>query len=236
MSEKRTILIIEDEHTISNFICRALSANDYKPIPAFAGKEGLSLYFSHGPDLVLLDLGLPDIDGIEILKNLRQWSKTPVIVVSARGYEREKVAALDFGADDYIVKPFGTSELLARIRTAMRHSPQAAGTEVWGEEKVTIGKLAIDYGKRTVYKAGEKIHLTPIEYKLLVLLSKNAGKVLTHDFIIREIWGVYTEESHTLRVNMANIRRKIEANPGAPQYILTEMGVGYRMAEEVTEG
>ena len=139
------------------------------------------------------------------------------------------------GADDYIVKPFGTSELLARIRTAMRHSLQSAGTNAAGEEKVTIGELEIDYNKRTVSRAGERIHLTPIEYKILVLLSQNAGKVLTHDFIIREVWGVYTDESHTLRVNMANIRRKIEANPGAPKYILTEMGVGYRMVEEPVE-
>jgi len=159
-----------------------------------------------------------------------------VIVVSARGHEREKVAALDFGADDYIVKPFGTSELLARIRTAMRHSPQSATAEALGDEVFIVGKLEIDYNKRVVYKDGEKVHLTPIEYKLLVLLSKNAGKVLTHDFIIREIWGVYTDESHTLRVNMANIRRKIEENPGVPQYILTEMGVGYRMVEELEEG
>ena len=236
MDIKPTVLIIEDEEAICNFISAILTSNNYQVVKAKTGKEGLSMFTSHVPDIVLLDLGLPDIDGVEILKNIRQWSKTPVIVVSARGHEREKVAALDFGADDYIVKPFGTSELLARIRTAMRHSSQGAGTEVSGQEKVLIGTLEIDYNKRIVYKDGEKIHLTPIEYKLLVLLSKNAGKVLTHDFIIREIWGVYTDESHTLRVNMANIRRKIEANPGAPQYILTEMGVGYRMAEEVAEG
>ncbi len=236
MDIKPTVLIIEDEEAICNFISAILTSNNYQVVKAKTGKEGLSMFTSYVPDIVLLDLGLPDIDGVEILKNIRQWSKTPVIVVSARGHEREKVAALDFGADGYIVKPFGTSELLARIRTAMRHSSQGAGEEVSGQEKVIIGTLEIDYNKRVVYKDGEKIHLTSIEYKLLVLLSKNAGKVLTHDFIIREIWGVYTDESHTLRVNMANIRRKIEANPGAPQYILTEMGVGYRMAEEVTEG
>ena len=189
MDMKPTVLIIEDKDAICNFISAILTSNSYQVVKAKTGKEGLSLFTSHVPDIILLDLGLPDIGGAEVLKNIRQWSKTPVIVVSARGNEREKVAALDFGADDYIVKPFGTWELLARIRTAMGHSTQAAGTEASGEEKVTIGKLEIDYSKRVVYKVGEKIHLTPIEYKLLVLLSKNAGKVLTHDFIIREIWG-----------------------------------------------
>lgn len=236
MDIKPVVLIIEDEDAICNFISAVLTSNDYQVVKAKSGIEGLSMFTSHVPDIILLDLGLPDIDGVEILKTIRQWSKTPVIVVSARGHEREKVAALDFGADDYIVKPFGTSELLARIRTAMRHSPQSAAAEALGDETFITGKLEIDYNKRVVYKDGEKIHLTPIEYKLLVLLSKNAGKVLTHDFIIREIWGVYTDESHTLRVNMANIRRKIEENPGAPQYILTEMGVGYRMVEELEEG
>ena len=232
MDIKPTVLIIEDEDAICNFISAILTSNQYQVVKAKTGKEGLSLFTSHVPDIVLLDLGLPDIDGTEILRQIREWSKTPVIVVSARGHEREKVSALDLGADDYIVKPFGTSELLARIRTAMRHSLQSAGTNAAGEEKVTIGELEIDYNKRTVSRVGERIHLTPIEYKILVLLSQNAGKVLTHDFIIREVWGVYTDESHTLRVNMANIRRKIEANPGAPKYILTEMGVGYRMVEE----
>lgn len=235
MDIKPTVLIIEDEDAICNFISAILTSNQYQVVKAKTGKEGLSLFTSHVPDIVLLDLGLPDIDGTEILRQIREWSKTPVIVVSARGHEREKVSALDLGADDYIVKPFGTSELLARIRTAMRHSLQSAGTNAAGEEKVTIGELEIDYDKRTVSRAGERIHLTPIEYKILVLLSQNAGKVLTHDFIIREVWGVYTDESHTLRVNMANIRRKIEANPGAPKYILTEMGVGYRMVEEPVE-
>ncbi|MBE6828978.1 MAG: response regulator transcription factor [Ruminococcaceae bacterium] len=232
MEIKPTVLIIEDENAICNFISAVLTSNGYKVVKTKTGKEGLSLFTSHIPDIVLLDLGLPDIDGIEILKDLRKWSKTPVIVVSARGNEREKVAALDLGADDYIVKPFGTSELLARIRTAMRHVSQSADTDAAGAVKFAVGDLEIDYEKRVVRRAGESIHLTPIEYKILVLLSKNAGKVLTHDFIIREIWGIYTDESHTLRVNMANLRRKIEANPGTPKYILTEVGVGYRMAEE----
>jgi len=230
MERNPLVLLVEDEEIIGNFIAAVLTSNQYQIVRAATGKEGLSMAASCSPDIVLLDLGLPDMDGIEVLKKMREWSGVPVVVVSARGYEREKVEALDLGADDYIVKPFGTAELLARMRTAMRHGPKADGGRT-GDEKTTIGELEIDYGKRTVSLCGEKVHLTPIEYRILVLLSQNAGKVLTHDFITREIWGAYTDESHALRVNMANIRRKIEKNPGAPQYILTEMGVGYRMVE-----
>lgn len=233
MEIKPLILVIEDEVAICNFMKAILNANAYHVMKTSTGTEGLSMTASYSPDVILLDLGLPDVDGMEVLKNIRQWSKIPIIVVSARGHEREKVEALDLGADDYIVKPFGTSELLARIRTALRHSPKVMGSESVGQEKISIGKLEIDYSKRLVTLAGEKIHLTPIEYKILALLAKNAGKVLTYDFIIREIWGIYTDESHTLRVNMANLRRKIEENPGAPNYILTEIGIGYRMVEEV---
>ena len=232
MDIKPLILVIEDEAAICNFISAVLTSNDYQVVQAKTAKEGLAMFTSYAPDVVLMDLGLPDIDGVEVLKQIRQWSKTPIVVVSARSHEREKVAALDFGADDYIVKPFGTSELLARIRTAIRHSPKAIGGEAFGKDKIIIGELEINYGKRMVSLAGEKVHLTPVEYKILVLLSKNAGKVLTHDYIMKEIWGLYGNDSHTLRVNMANIRRKIEANPGTPKYILTEMGVGYRMIEE----
>lgn len=230
---KPIILVIEDEESIRNFITAILNSNGYQVIKTNTGKEGLSMAASYSPDVILLDLGLPDIDGVEILKSIREWSKIPIVVVSARGHEREKVEVLDLGADDYIVKPFGTSELLARIRTALRHSPQSMGSQAQGEEKTTVGELEIDYGKRSVSLAEKAIHLTPVEYKILALLSKNAGKVLTHDYIMREIWGLYAGDSHTLRVNMANIRRKIEANPGEPKYILTEMGVGYRMVEEV---
>lgn len=233
MDVKPLVLVVEDEDAICNFITAVLNSNGYQVVKTNSGKKGLSITASYSPDVILLDLGLPDIDGAEVLKSIRQWSKIPVIVVSARGHEREKVEALDLGADDYIVKPFGTSELLARIRTAIRHSPKVAGGESNGMEKVTIGELEIDYNKRTVSLSGEKVHLTPIEYRILALLSKNAGKVLTHDYIMREIWGLYSNESHTLRVNMANLRRKIEANPGAPKYILTEMGIGYRMVEEL---
>lgn len=187
MDVKPLVLIIEDEDVICNFISAVLNSNGYQVIKTSTGKEGLSMTASYSPDIILLDLGLPDIDGIEVLKSMREWSKIPVVVVSARGHEREKVEALDLGADDYIVKPFGTSELLARIRTALRHSPAAIGGESYGTEKITIGELEIDYSKRTVSLSGERVHLTPTEYKILVLLSKNAGKVLTYDYIMKEI-------------------------------------------------
>lgn len=233
MDIKPLVMVIEDEDAICNFITAILTSNDYQVVKANTGKEGIAMAASYSPDIILLDLGLPDVDGTEILKNIREWSKIPIIVVSARGHEREKVAALDLGADDYIVKPFGTSELLARIRTALRHSPKSMGAESNGRDRLTVGELEIDYGKRMVLLSGNVVHLTPIEYKILALLSKNAGKVLTHDYIMKEIWGLYVGDSHTLRVNMANIRRKIELNPGTPKYILTEMGVGYRMVEEL---
>lgn len=233
MNSKVLILIVEDDEYISNFISAILIANNYGVIKAMNGKEAITMTASHVPDLILLDLGLPDIDGTEVLKSLRTWNGIPVIVVSARGNEREKVEALDLGADDYVTKPFGPSELLARIRTALRHSQKAAKTLDTENQKFTLSELAIDYSKRIITLAGKEVHLTPIEYKIIVLLSKQVGKVLTHDFIIKEIWGPYTNENQTLRVNMANIRRKIEKNPAEPRYIITEVGVGYRMVEEI---
>jgi len=227
---KPLILIVEDEDTISGFISTMLASNDYRFVKAGTGHEAASMAASHMPDLILLDLGLPDIDGIEVLKRLRAWSDVPVIVVSARGHEREKVEALDLGADDYITKPFGTHELLARIRTALRHSQTAPAKKADGV--FSVGELKIDYEKRAVWLAGKLIHFTPIEYKILLLLSQNAGKVQTHASIIREIWGPYTNENQALRVNMANIRRKLEKNPAEPRYILTEVCVGYRMTDE----
>jgi two-component system KDP operon response regulator KdpE len=173
------------------------------------------------------------MDGIEVLKSIREWSGIPIIVVSARGHEREKVEALDLGADDYITKPFGTSELLARIRTAVRHNRKMREDSHLEGDKIIIGNLCIDYEKRIVKVEDKEVHLTPIEYKIIVLLSQNVGKVLTHDFIMKEIWGPYLNENQTLRVNMANIRRKIENNPAEPKYIVTEVGVGYRMVDEV---
>ena len=234
MNEKRVILVIEDEKTISNFICRALTANDYKAMSATTGKEALSLFFSHRPDLVLLDLGLPDMDGIEVLQELSGLpQETPVIIISARDRESEKVKALDMGADDYIVKPFGVSELLARIRTAIRHTRTTlANSQIAQSGKFTAGDLTIDYDKHQVLIRGENAKLTVNEYKIVALLGKYAGKVLTYDFIIRELWGPKAKaDNQILRVNMANIRRKIEETPGQPQYIFTEVGVGYRMRE-----
>ena len=233
MNNKLLILLVEDELAISNFISTVLTHNNYSVIRAEKGKEAIKLTSSQCPDLILLDLGLPDMDGIEVLKNIREWSSTPIIVVSARGHEREKVEALDLGADDYITKPFGTSELLARIRTAVRHNQKVMEDSHPEPDKIVIGGLMIDYEKRIVKVEEKEIHLTPIEYRIIVLLSKNVGKVLTHDFIMKEIWGPYLNENQTLRVNMANIRRKIEANPAEPKYIVTEVGVGYRMVDEV---
>lgn len=232
MDVKPLVLVIEDEEVIQNFIATALGSNGYRVVKAGSGLEGLSLILSHTPDVVLLDLGLPDVDGLQVLRSVRAQSRMPIVVVSAREHEQEKVEALDLGADDYIVKPFGTSELMARVRTALRHSLSASDRGPSADGKLMIGGLELDFARRRISLDGRIIHLTPIEYKILVLLAQNAGKVLTHDAIIREVWGSLTDESHTLRVNMANIRRKIETNPGAPQYILTEVGVGYRMVED----
>ncbi|RJE49288.1 MULTISPECIES: response regulator transcription factor [unclassified Dehalobacter] len=233
MNNKPMLLIVEDDEKICNFISAILASNDYQIIRTARGKEAVSMAASYSPDLILLDLGLPDMDGVEVLRTIRQWSGIPIIVVSARGQEREKVEALDLGADDYLTKPFGTSELLARIRTGIRHSQKNVRVSFPESEKMTVGDLEINYQKRLVAIAGKEIHLTPIEYKIIVLLSKNIGKVLTHDFIMKEIWGPYTNEIQALRVNMANIRRKLEINPAEPRYILTEVGVGYRMVEEI---
>lgn len=230
MNNKLVVLLIEDEIAISNFISTILKTNEYNVIKAQNGKDAISMAASHCPDLILLDLGLPDMDGAEVIKSIRSWSNLPIIVVSARGYEQDKVNSLDLGADDYITKPFGTSELLARIRTALRHSNR--GNDNFLETEICIGNLNINYEKRTVKVDGNEVHLTPIEYKIITLLAKNIGKVLTHEFIIKEIWGPFANESQTLRVNMANIRRKIEKNTAEPKYIITEVGVGYRMVDE----
>ena len=233
MTNKRSIIIVEDEVSISNFITTVLTANDYIALKASSGTQALSLIASHCPDLILLDLGLPDIDGLDVIRSVRSWSGVPIVVVSARGHEREKVEALDLGADDYITKPFGTSELLARIRTALRHTDRALGEG--GERKgvFAVGGLSIDFDRRLVNVDGQTVHLTQIEYKIISLLSKYAGRVLTYEFIIKNIWGPHApKDNQILRVNMANIRRKLEKNPSDPQYILTEVGVGYRMVEE----
>lgn len=231
--KKTTILIIEDEKGISNFISTTLQANGYKALQAYTGDSALSMISSHCPDLVLLDLGLPDMDGLEILKSIRKWSGMPVIVVSARDREQDKVQALDYGADDYLTKPFGTYELLARIRTALRHYLSISLNSTLPKTTYHSGELSIDFDKYQVFLEEKEIHLTQIEYKIVALLAQNAGKVMTYESIITKIWGPYAlKDNQILRVNMANIRRKIEKNPGEPVYIFTEVGVGYRMAEE----
>lgn len=231
---KLTIAIIEDEKNILSFLAASLESNDYKVLTATSGKEGLALINSCCPDVILLDLGLPDVDGTDIIKKVRSWSTIPIIVISARTQEQEKVSALDYGADDYIAKPFGTGELLARIRTALRHGKPTV-TAVDGTLVRSIyssGDLTIDFDKRLVTLDGQKIHLTQIEYKLVSLLAEQSGKVLTYDYIISRIWGPYADSNNQiLRVNMAHIRRKLEKNPAEPQYIYTEIGVGYRMRE-----
>lgn len=234
MKNKQTILIIEDENTICNFISTTLTANDYKVLKASNGKEAISSFSSYCPDVILLDLGLPDMDGLDVLKKIRTWSSVPIIIVSARDQEKEKVTALDLGADDYITKPFGTSELLARIRTAIRHNIKMETGKEFPTDFFKAKDLTIDFNKRIVTLGDKEIHLTQIEFKLVALLAGNAGKVLTYDYIIKKIWGPFSDvkDNQILRVNMANIRRKLEQNPADPQYIFTEVGVGYRMIDE----
>lgn len=235
MIEKRTILVIEDERTISNFICRALNANEYKAVAAASGKEGLSLYFSHCPDLVLLDLGLPDMDGLDVLGQLSGLpQETPVIIISARDRESEKVKSLDMGADDYVVKPFGVPELLARIRSTLRRADRLRVSQGATKDIYQIKDLTVDISRHTVTLAGENIHFTQNEFKILELLCIHAGKVLTYDFILKHVWGPFAgnNSNQILRVNMANIRRKLKENPSNPKYVLTELGIGYRMLED----
>ena len=233
MNIREKILVIEDEKSIARFISTILTANGYEAMRAASGAEAMSMISSHCPDLVILDLGLPDMDGLDILRQLRSWSTLPVVVVSARSHEQDKVSALDLGADDYLTKPFGTVELLARIRTALRHT-RTDGTSdalaMTGEYRV--GDLCVDYNKHRVYLAGEDTHLTPNEYKIVALLGRHAGQVLTYKSMMKELWGPGVGgDNKLLRVHMANIRRKIEPNPVEPQYIFTEVGVGYRMAD-----
>lgn len=224
-----TILVIEDDKSIRNFLRLALKNGGFEPLECDRGLAGISLFLSHRPSLVLLDLGLPDIDGMEVLAHIREESHVPVVIVSARGQEREKVEALDKGADDYITKPFGVDELMARVRAALRkRRPEAAAAR-----QFALDGLLVDYEKRKVLRDGEEIHLTPIEYKMLVLLTQNAGKVVTHRYIQEAVWGCESGDDYqALRVFMANIRKKIEKSTACPRFILTEMGVGYRFADE----
>ncbi|MBS5283947.1 MAG: response regulator transcription factor [Clostridiales bacterium] len=227
---KENILIIEDEKNICSFIERILEPQGYRVASASTGKEGIQFLATGRFDLILLDLGLPDMDGLDLIEQVRSWSSTPIIVISARTLERSKVAALDLGADDYLTKPFGTAELVARIRTALRHSQNHCSRQV---SRYEAGDLVIDFERRLVKVKGQEVHLTQIEYKLVSLLAQNAGRVMTYESIISKIWGPFADnDNQILRVNMAHIRRKLEENPAEPKYIFTEIGVGYRMRED----
>lgn len=232
-SNQAKILLVEDEQQIRRYLRVTLGTNGYKLIEAERGEEGLAIAGIEKPDLVILDLGLPDMDGLDFAKRLREWTSTPILVLSARGQEEDKISALDAGADDYLTKPFGTGELLARIRVALRHADRLSNGAT--ESSFSFGTVTVDLAKRIVLKDGEELHLTPIEYKLLVLLIRHAGKVITQRQLLREVWGQgYSEENHYLRVYMGQLRHKLEENPARPKFIITEPGVGYRLRPEPT--
>jgi two-component system KDP operon response regulator KdpE len=225
------ILVIEDDSQIRRFLRATLSAHGYRVIETTQGQDGIRQVSMQRPDVIILDLGLPDMDGLDVTRQLREWTATPIIIVSAREQERDKVAALDVGADDYLTKPFGTEELLARIRVAQRHAIYATqGSE---EPVFTVGDLKVDLAHRLVYIGDEKVHLSPTEYKLLITLIHYAGKVVTGRQLLKEVWGpAYTNESQYLRLYMAKLRNKLEADPANPRYLITEPGVGYRLVIE----
>jgi two-component system KDP operon response regulator KdpE len=230
-TNKPRILVIEDEAPIRKLLRVALTHHDYELIEASNGKEGLVRAAEFPPDVVILDLGLPDMEGIAVLRSLREWSKSPVIVLTARGHEAEKVTVLDAGADDYVTKPFGANELIARIRVALRHSSRGeAGQQ---EPVFRSGDLRVDQANRRVFVRESEVHLTPIEYRLLSVLIGQAGKVLTHQYLLKEVWGPgHSQETHYLRVHMAQLRRKIERSSADPRHLLTEPGVGYRLISD----
>ena len=234
MSQSRpVILVIEDDPPIRRFLRASLANHDYDVVEAETGKAALMLAPQQPPDLVILDLGLPDMDGLEVIRRLRDWTAVPIVIVSARGQEKDKVAGLDAGADDYLTKPFGVGELLARMRVALRHAATIAGGKGQEAAEFILGDLKVDLAARRVFVEGDEVHLTPIEYRLLTTLVKYAGRVLTHRFLLKEVWGPpYVDQTHYLRIFMANLRRKIESDPARPRYLLTEQGVGYRLADE----
>ena len=233
MSEPGTlVLVVEDEPQMRRFIRASLSSHGYRVLEAERAVEAVAMVTSHHPELVLLDLGLPDADGIDLTRQLREWSRVPIIVISARGREDDKVSALDAGADDYLTKPFGVNELLARLRVALRHARAAPDAPTVLE----AGPLRIDLARREVTVDGREARLTPTEYKLLALLARHAGKVLTHRQILRDVWGPNATEAHWVRVHMAELRKKIEADPARPRLLVTEPGVGYRLRDRVGEG
>jgi len=225
------VLVVDDEAPIRRFLRTALEPHGFDVFEAANGRDALVEAGTRKPDLVILDLGLPDVDGADVLRRLREWSRMPVIVLSARANERDKVDALDAGADDYLTKPFGVGELLARMRVALRHAIAAGGTP--GGEVYAVADLKVDLAARRVFVRGDEAHLTPLEYRLLAALVRQAGKVLTHRQLLTEVWGPpYVEHTHYLRIYMAGLRRKLEADPARPRYLLTETGVGYRLAAE----
>ena len=230
---KPTILVIEDEPPLRRFLRVTLESQNYKVIEATRGEEGLRHASVGQPELVILDLGLPDIDGIEVTRRLRAWTSTPIIVISARGKEQDKVGALDAGADDYLTKPFGVGELLARLRVALRHL--AAADQDSGNPVFQVGDLKVDLARREVSVAGAAVRLTPNEFRLMAVLVKNAGRVLVHSQLLREVWGPGSaDDTHYLRVYMNQLRQKIEPNPSRPKYLITEPGVGYRLTSNLS--
>ncbi|MDO4279579.1 MAG: response regulator transcription factor [Lachnoclostridium edouardi] len=227
---KTLILVVEDDTSVKNLMTTTLKAHDYRYLTAATGETAILEASSHNPDIVLLDLGLPDMDGVEIIQKIRTWSNMPIIVISARSEDTDKIEALDAGADDYLTKPFSVEELLARLRVTQRRLTMMQKESPWEAAVFTNGALRIDYAAGCAYLNEEELHLTPIEYKLLCLLSKNVGKVLTHTFITQNIWGSsWDNDVASLRVFMATLRKKIEKEANSPQYIQTHIGVGYRM-------
>lgn len=224
------VLVVEDETQMRRFLRTALAVQGYRVVEAENAKDAIVAATTRSPELILLDLGLPDADGIDLTRKIREWSRTPIIVISARGREDDKVAALDAGADDYLTKPFSVNELLARIRVALRHAAASASED--GSPVLEVGTLLVDQARREVTVDGREVHLTPIEYRLLLVLARNAGRVLTHRQILKEVWGPpYVNETHYLRVFMTQLRRKIEKDPSRPRLLVTEQGVGYRMRD-----
>ena len=224
MSNER-VLIVDDEESIRVFLKLTLTSQGYEAIEAVTGKDALAKAVTEKPDIIILDIGLPDIDGIEVTRSLREWTQIPIIILSVRGSEKDKIAALDLGADDYLTKPFAVGELLARVRAALRRSAKTAG-----EPSFKTGGLEVDFESRLVKASGHELQLTPNEYELLKVLVVNAGKVMTHKHLLNAVWGPeYIGEFHMLRVNISNLRRKIEPDPARPQFIITESGVGYRL-------
>jgi two-component system KDP operon response regulator KdpE len=224
-ADKSRVLVIDDEQSVRRFLKVALSSNEYSVIEATTGQEGLSQAVAQRPDVIILDLGLPDIDGVEVTRMLRQWTQIPILILSVRGSEKDKIAALDAGADDYLTKPFGVGELLARLRAALRRSVQPLSDSTFESNE-----LKVDLIRRVVVLSGHEVQLTPNEYDLLKALIAHSGKVVTHRQLLREVWGtIYESEFHILHVNISNLRRKIESDPARPRHIITEPGVGYRL-------